>query len=162
MDGLKKVKRIFDNAIDNLIAIFIAVMCIIVAATVFTRYFFSYTPRWSSEVSLLLLVWVGFIGIAVGFRDKLHIGVGALVAIMPKKVQTLCDIIAKILVILVAIVFIFYGLRFTALMGGSTMPGTGLPQSVLYGAIPATGILMLIYGIELLFKRVCIKNGMNR
>ncbi|MEK5444189.1 MULTISPECIES: TRAP transporter small permease [unclassified Fredinandcohnia] len=153
MERFKKIKSMFDNGIDNINVIFIALMTVIVAATVFTRYFFSYTPRWSSEVSMLLLVWVSFIGIAVGFRDKLHIGVGALVALFPKKVQTLCDIIAKILVIIVAIIFIVYGIRFTTLMGESTMAGTGLPQSVLYAAIPVSGILMLIYGIELLFKK---------
>lgn len=153
MERFKKIKSMFDNGIDNLNVIFIALMTVIVAGTVFTRYLFSYTPRWSSEVSMLLLVWVGFIGIAVGFRDKLHIGVGALVALFPKKVQTLCDIIAKILVIIVAIIFIVYGFRFTSLMGGSTMAGTGLPQSVLYAAIPVSGVLMLFYGIELLFKK---------
>ncbi|WP_449539068.1 TRAP transporter small permease [Ferdinandcohnia sp. Marseille-Q9671] len=153
MEQFKKIKSMFNNGIDNLTAFFIAVMSLIVAGTVFTRYFFTYTPRWSTEVAMLLLVWVSFIGIAVGFRDKLHIGVGALVAIFPEKLQTLCDIIAKILVIIVAIIFIIYGFRFTSLMSTSTMAGTGWPQSVLYAAIPVSGILMLFYGIELLFKK---------
>jgi TRAP-type C4-dicarboxylate transport system permease small subunit len=50
-------------------------------------------------------------------------------------------------------VFIVYGYNFTVLMSKSTMAGTGLPQSILYGAIPVSGVLMLIYGIELLFKK---------
>ncbi|PQD95737.1 TRAP transporter small permease [Pradoshia eiseniae] len=151
MNGLKKIKLKFDNIVDFIGMIAIAVMTIIVSLQVFSRYFFSYTPRWSEEVSLLLLVWVSFIGIAVGFREKLHIGVGVFVGMLPKKYQTIFDYIAKVLLIGVAIIFIFYGLRFTSLMNNSIMAGTGLSQSVLYGAIPVSGFLMLIYGIELLF-----------
>ncbi|WP_174727484.1 TRAP transporter small permease [Mesobacillus harenae] len=153
MTLFKKVKSVFDQIIDNFAALMIGVMAIIVAGTVLSRYVFDYTPRWSAEVSLLLLIWVGFIGIAVGFREKLHIGVGLFVGMMPKSLQTVCDYIAKILVIVVAIAFINYGYRFTVLMGTSTMAGTGWPQSILYGAIPVSGVLMLIYGIELMFKK---------
>jgi TRAP-type C4-dicarboxylate transport system permease small subunit len=153
MDHIKKIKKGLDRGVDFIAVIFIAVITIIVSAQVFTRYFFSYTPRWSEEVSLLLFIWIGFLGIAVGFREKLHIGVGLFVGMMPEKVQTFCDYIAKILVIAVSVVFIYYGYNFTVLMGSSTMPGTGLPNSVQYVVIPITGVIMLVYGIELLFKK---------
>jgi TRAP-type transport system small permease protein len=153
MDHIKKIKKGLDRGVDFMAVIFIAVITIIVSAQVFTRYFFSYTPRWSEEVSLLLFIWIGFLGIAVGFREKLHIGVGLFVGMMPEKVQTFCDFIAKILVIAVSVVFIYYGYNFTVLMGSSTMPGTGLPNSVQYVVIPITGVIMLVYGIELLFKK---------
>ena len=32
------------------------------------------------------------------------------------------------------------------------MAGTGLPQSFLYSAIPVSGILTFIYGVEMFFK----------
>ncbi|WP_053361742.1 TRAP transporter small permease [Bacillus sp. FJAT-27251] len=153
MNGIKKLKNGLDRVVDFIGILFIAITTIIVSATVFTRYFFSYTPKWSEEVSLLLFIWIGFLGIAVGFREKLHIGVGLFVGMMPEKAQTFFDYIAKFLVIAVSIIFIIYGYQFTVLMGGSTMPGTGLPNSVQYIVVPFTGVIMLIYGIELLFKK---------
>lgn len=153
MKVYKKVKNGFDQGVDAIAMTFIAIMAIIVSATVFSRYFFSYTPSWSQEVSLLLLIWVSFIGIAVGFREKLHIGVGVFVGMLPKKAQAFLNFITKIILIIVGIIFTFFGIKFTMLMAGSTMSGTGLPQSVLYGAIPVSGILIIIYGVELLFKK---------
>lgn len=51
-----------------------------------------------------------------------------------------------------------YGWKFTILMSNSTMAGTKLPSSVLYAAIPVCGLLMVIYGVELFFKRACTKS----
>ncbi|MBM4761135.1 TRAP transporter small permease [Bacillus sp. B15-48] len=153
MKIVKLIKNKFDNMVDLVACTFIGVMTLIVTAQVFTRYLFNYTPRWSEELSLLLLIYVSMIGIAVGFRDKLHIGVGIFVGMMPKKAQTFFDYLAKLLVIFVSLIFIYYGIKFTSLMNHSTMAGTGLPSSVLYASIPISGFLMLLYGIELLFKR---------
>lgn len=153
MNYLKKVKGILDSIVDNLAAIFLASMTIIITIQVFSRFFFSYTPRWSEEVSLLLLIWLTFFGIAVGFREKLHIGVEFFVKIFPERVQRFFELISKILILITGGLFIYYGTQFTKLMHNSSMAGTGLPQSVLYACIPVCGLLLLIYGIELLFKK---------
>lgn len=152
MEGLKKAKFIFDRAINFIVGAMIVAMTLIILYQIFTRNVLDFTPRWSEEVALLLLIWVSFIGIAIGFRDKLHIGVGVFVGMLPKSIQKGVDYITKVLIIFMSIVFIYYGFKFTSLMNGSLMAGTGLPQSVLYGAIPVSGILTLIYGIELFFK----------
>lgn len=155
MEGvyLKNIKKYFDNIIDFISIFFVALLVIIISYQVFTRNVLNYTPKWSEEASLLLLVWITFCGIGVGFREKLHIGVGFLVALFPKKTRYFFDLISQILLIIVSILFIVYGYKFTLLMNNSTMPGTGFPQSILYAAVPVSGILMLIYGIELLVKK---------
>ena len=152
MEGLKKAKDLFDKAVNFIVSAMIVAMTLIILYQIFTRNVLDFTPRWSEEVALLLLIWVSFIGIAIGFRDKLHIGVGVFVGLMPKKVQNYVDLLTKVLVVAMSIVFIYYGFKFTSIMNGSLMAGTGLPQSILYGAIPVSGILTLIYGIELFFK----------
>ena len=77
-------------------------------------------------------------------KQKLHIGVSFLVDLFPKKLQEACDFFAKILIVLFAIVLIYYGWKFTVLMGGSTMAGTGLPSSALYACLPVSGFLYFI------------------
>lgn len=142
------------NHLTEFIAsLFLVATVIIITVQVFTRYFFSYTSSWSEETSLILLVWIGFLGIAVGFRDKLHISVEFLAERMPTGFQKLFGFLRKLLVIGVGILFVYQGMEFTLLMANSTMPGTKLPSSVLYAAVPVAGALMLIYGIEDLFRK---------
>lgn len=152
MVTIKKAKSILDRSLDYLLGTMIVAMTLIIIYQIFTRNFLDFTPRWTEELALLLLIWIAFIGIAIGFRDNLHIGVGVFVGLMPKTIQKKIDLITKVLVIAMSIIFIYYGFRFTFLMHGSLMAGTGLPQSFLYSAIPVSGILTFIYGVEMFFK----------
>ncbi|AOV08600.1 TRAP transporter small permease [Sporosarcina ureilytica] len=150
-----KILRMGKDVLDRLLVFAsltaLLAMILIIIYQVFSRQILHYTPSWAEELSMILFVWVSFLGIAYGFRQKLHIGVSFLVNLFPEKVQDMCDLFAKILVIFFGGVLVYYGWKFTILMGNSTMAGTGLPSSVLYAAMPTAGIFTLLYGIELLF-----------
>ncbi|WP_249872587.1 TRAP transporter small permease [Oceanobacillus saliphilus] len=135
----------------------LAAMVLVIIYQVFSRQILGSAPAWSEEVSRLLFVWVSFLGIAYGFREKLHIGVGLVIGKLPKKVQTIFDYFAKILVIGFGFLLIYYGWQFTMLTSTSTMPATGMPSSVLYASIPVSGFFVLLNGVELLFR-----NGMHQ
>ncbi|WP_156291812.1 TRAP transporter small permease [Oceanobacillus salinisoli] len=144
IDGLNRVVLVISLTI-------LAAMVIVIIYQVFSRQILGSSPAWSEEVSRLLFVWVSFLGIAYGFREKLHIGVGLIVNKLPEKLQDIFDYFAKLLVIGFGIIMIYYGWQFTVLTSTSTMPATGLPSSVLYASIPISGLFVLLNGIELLF-----------
>lgn len=131
----------------------LAAMIIVIIYQVFSRQFFSTTPAWSEALSRLLFVWVSFLGIAYGFKEKLHIALGLFVNMMPEKIQDIFDYFAKALVIFFGVIMIYYGWNFTVLMANNIMPGLGLPGSALYVVIPITGFYVTLYGIELLFTK---------
>lgn len=151
MNAIKKIKNILDKVLLYTALFFLAAMTIVIIHQVFSRQFLSHIPPWSEELSRVLFVWVAFLGIAYGFKDKLHIGVGVVVNMFPKNLQKVCDLIAKILVIGLGVLMLYYGWHFTVLMGESTLAGLRLPSSVLYAVIPITGLYLIINGIELLF-----------
>ncbi|ASK60964.1 C4-dicarboxylate ABC transporter permease [Virgibacillus phasianinus] len=153
MKALKMIKSGLDRLLLVSALTMLAVMVVVIIIQVFSRQFFSYTPSWSTELSRILFVWVSFLGIAYGFKEKLHIALGLVVNAMPEKVQDLFDYLAKIIVVGLGVLMIYYGWQFTTLMGRSTLPGTGWPSSVLYASIPIAGLFITIYGIELLFKK---------
>lgn len=152
MKHVLKIKHIFDKTIEAIALIMLTTMVVIISIQVFSRYFFDYTPRWSEEMSLILMVWFGFIGIAVGFRENLHIAIEVFYNKFPKVVKIFVDLLKVGLVIVVGVVFVYQGTIFTILMSESTMAGTKLPSSVLYAVVPVSGLLMVIYGIESFIK----------
>lgn len=151
MKALRLVKGFLDRLLVFLSLMALLAMILIIIYQVFSRQLFRVTPRWSEELAILLFVWVSFLGIAYGFKEKLHIGVTFIVDLFPTKVQTIIDLFSKVLILLFGVVLVYYGWQFTALMGGSTMAGTGFPSSVLYASLPVTGFFVLLYGVELLF-----------
>lgn len=153
MKVLKTVKKSLDNLLLFSSLTMLGIMVLVIIIQVFSRQIIGNTPSWSEELSRTLFVWVSFLGIAYGFKEKLHIALGLIVNMMPDKMQDVFDYIAKGIVIIFGITMIYYGWDFMILMGGSRMPGIGLPSSVLYASIPISGFFITLYGIELLFKK---------
>ncbi|ARK29739.1 TRAP transporter small permease [Halalkalibacter krulwichiae] len=145
-DGLTRLQLGFS-------LILLTLMTLSIIYQVFSRQVLGTAPAWTEQLSKLLFVWVSFMGIAYGFKAKLHIGVGLFVGMLPEKLQDVFDYIAKGLIILFGVVLVYYGMEFTILMNNSTIPGLGITSSVLYAAIPVTGFFVLLYGVELLFKK---------
>lgn len=153
MKVLRTIKLILDRLLLVVALTLLAVMIVIIIYQVFSRQILNTTPSWSEELSRLLFVWVGLLGIAYGFKEKLHIALGLVVNMMPEKVQDIFDYFAKVLVIFFGVIMIYYGWNFTILMGNNIMPGTGLSSSVTYLSIPVTGLYVTMYGILLLFQK---------
>ncbi|MGH2316406.1 TRAP transporter small permease [Planococcus sp. SE5232] len=153
MKILKMVKTFLDRLLLGSALTMLLAMVVIIIVQVFSRQVLNYTPSWSEEVSKLLFVWVSFLGIAYGFKEKLHIALGIVVNQLPETVQHAFDYLSKVLIIGFGVIMIYYGWQFTVLMGNSSMPGTGWPSSVLYSAIPVSGFFVTFYGIDLLFKK---------
>lgn len=151
MKVFKTIKDVLDRLLVFVSLAALLSMILIIIYQVFSRQLFHHTPSWAEELSIILFVWTSFLGIAYGFKARLHIGVSFLVDLFPSKLQDVMDYLAKILILVFAFVLIGYGWKFTVLMGGSTLAGTGLQSSYLYAVIPITGFYVLMYGIELLF-----------
>ncbi|WP_059104634.1 TRAP transporter small permease [Shouchella shacheensis] len=153
MRTLKMTKKVLDRLFLVISLALLTVMVVVIIYQVFSRQILGTTPSWTEELSRLLFVWVSFLGIAYGFKEKLHIGVGLFVNMFPERVQDVFDYVAKVLVIGFGVIMMYFGWQFTVLTSGSTMPGLGLPSSLLYGIIPVTGFFVLLNGIELFFKK---------
>ncbi|MBP1968590.1 TRAP-type C4-dicarboxylate transport system permease small subunit [Virgibacillus natechei] len=153
MKALKMTKNALDRLLLVSSLIILVVMVLVILYQVFSRQILGTAPAWTEELSRLLFVWVSFFGIAYGFKEKLHIGVGLVVNMFPEKVQDIFDYLAKALVIAFGMILIYYGWQFTVLTSSSTMPAIGWPSSVLYACMPIAGVFVTLNGIELLFRK---------
>jgi len=101
------------------------------------------------------MIIFSFIGIAIGVRDKIHIGLTIVVDSLKKAFKLPIEILGKLLTMLLGIMIsINMGLLFSRLRY-NRLPGTGIPILVIYVFPTAIGILvafMAIYQIYDHFK----------
>jgi TRAP-type C4-dicarboxylate transport system permease small subunit len=122
-----------------------------VAANGFTRLFGRLIPglKWilvrSEEVTLLCLTWFSFMGIAIGFRERIHLSMDMIASILPKRVNWVLDKLIDLTTFAFGLYLVVYGWEFTALMAESTLAATKLPNAVQYAVMPITGVLTCIY-----------------
>lgn len=144
------VKRFFlavDTFAETFCLLSILTMVIIVTIQVFTRKLFNFVFFWSEEVTLLLLAWFSFMGIAIGFRENLHLEMDLLESFVSKKNLHYLDKVIQASTFFFGLYLIIYGWSFTVLMAESTLPATKLPNSALYVVMPLTGVMCCAYSI---------------
>lgn len=149
-----KVKSIclsIDKAIETFAIGMLVLMTIIVSLQVATRKLFHFVFFWSEEITLLLLIWFSFLGIAIGFREKFHIAMGAFTGLFPESWNKVLDKIISLTIFMLGIYFILYGWDFSVMMHANTLSATGWPVSVMYIIMPITGVLICFYSALELF-----------
>lgn len=92
--------RWLDHVEEGLMSVLLAAMTVITFAQVVARYFFNYSFTWALELASFLFGGLIFLGISYGVRVGAHIGVDALVKILPQGVARVMGILACLLCLL--------------------------------------------------------------
>lgn len=147
MKALKRAALWIDNFFETFSMAALLAMILIVTTQVLTRKLFNFVLFWSEEVTLLLLVWFSFLGIAYGFREHLHLAIDTFTSKFPPRVNWALDRIIYASTFAFGVYLILSGTEFTILMNESTLAATKLPNSIIYVVMPITGLLVCVYSL---------------
>ncbi|EAX48861.1 Tripartite ATP-independent periplasmic transporter, DctQ component [Thermosinus carboxydivorans Nor1] len=145
MQLLRRIALALDTALETFALLALLSMILIVTMTVFTRKLFNFVFFWSEEVTLLLLVWFAFMGMAIGFREGLHLAMDTITGLFPKWFNKGLDKLIQLSTFAFGLYLIIQGWDFTVLMHDSTLAATKLPNSTLYAVMPVTGFMVCAY-----------------
>jgi TRAP-type C4-dicarboxylate transport system permease small subunit len=151
LDQLKKIALKIDTIFETVAILFLLGVIIVMAVQVATRKLFNFVFFWSEEAILVCLVWFSFMGIAVGFREGVHMGVEALTDHLSARANRWIDIWVNLMGLVYGLYFVVYGWEFTLLMFESTLPATKLPNSIVYAVMPVSGLMVCAYSLLQLF-----------
>ena len=133
-----------DKAIDGFCIVLLVTMILIVVMAVITRKGFGWMFAWSEEITLLCLTWFTFMGIAVGFRERLHLSMD-LFDKLPPKVLWVSDRFIDLVTFFFGLYLVIFGWNFAMSMRGSILSATEMPNLVQYIVMPITGIMTCVY-----------------
>lgn len=136
-----------ESLISYIAMTFLVVMIVIVSATVFTRYLFNFTFRWSDEVALLMMIWFGFLGMALGVKQSVHLSIEFFMSLFPDKYQGIIYRIENILVGIFGFYLVRYGWELFNRAKRTVLPATQWSRGLLFIALPIAGVFILTYSI---------------
>src|SRR4030042_4073030 len=131
-------------------ALFLFLIAGLTIAQVILRYIFNYPLIWSEELSILVFIYLGFIGIGVAYAQGRHLYVDALLVMLPKSVRRVIEGIALgfstvfLLVVIVQMIKVMMGTSKV----GLTTPALLLPMIVIYVSLPIGCILFLMQVVK--------------
>jgi len=147
-------KSIFDRVLDKISrfsllfsGVSLVFMTVIFGWLVFGRYALNSTPTWVEQVSLLLIVYIGFLGAAVGVHKKTHLGVSVFREISPKPIQRLFDFLSYSILGTFGLTMIIYGYKLTMFKWGVKIPLINISEGWRSLPIFLSGIFVFLASI---------------
>ncbi|MGI6031135.1 MAG: TRAP transporter small permease [Eubacteriales bacterium] len=149
---------IFDKLLEGLLSILMIAMAIIVLWQVFTRFVLSNSSSWSEEAARFLMVWIAFLGGAVGIKYGVHIGLDLFYRWVKWPIPRLIiELFAHIACIVFASIWVVQGYLFMQEGMLQDSPAGIVSMGVVYAVIPLAGIVVIINSIDLIIRRIAVK-----
>ena len=128
-----------------------AVMVVDVTWQVISRFLLRAPSSFTEELAGFLLIWIGVLGAAYGFRTRAHLGIDLLVAQLRGRARRVTAVAAHVLVATFACSTMVLGgslLVRLALRLDQTSAAMGVPVGYVYLAVPLAGVLIVVFSIE--------------
>lgn len=153
---MKHLKRLD----EWLIALLLAAMTLLTFAQVVMRYVFNSGFTWAVEFTSILFAGMIFIGISYGVRVGAHIGVDALVKILPSKLRRTTSIIAVLLCLVYAGMVIYGSSQYVLKMkeAGIELEDLPIEMWMVRAILPIGFVLLAIRFLPVLFNLVTGKS----
>jgi C4-dicarboxylate transporter DctQ subunit len=137
--------RIVGQIEEGIIALLLALMTLMTFSQVVMRYVFNDGLSWALEATMYMFGWLIFIGISYGVRVGSHIGVDALVRILPPAGQRIAGLVAIALALLYGGIVFYGGYKYVGTMHTLGVEAEDLPVQrwVLLVIIPIGMVLMI-------------------
>ncbi len=126
-------------------------MLITVVWQVISRYALSSPSSVTEEIARFQLIWLGLLGAAYTFRQRMHVGIDIFTSTLQGKSRVVAEISALIASLIFSIVIlIFGGLKLVVLTHElqQTSAALEIRLSFVYLALPISGVLIAIYALH--------------
>jgi TRAP-type C4-dicarboxylate transport system permease small subunit len=113
---------------------------------------------WTEEMARFLFIWMVMLGAMIGVREGTHFDVDVWPDLSPRR-DALLRIVSMLFVLVFALVFVYYGIKFVQFGWNQTSELADLPMTYIFTAWPLTGLTWLLFGAERLVRDVRIVRG---
>lgn len=147
---MKKIVQIWDKLEEILIVILISVASYLSFQEVILRSVFNTGWGGSYEITIMALIWCAFIGVSLGIKENVHIGVDLLVNKFPPKIKKVFMYLSILCCLVFGIIIAVQGYHFTAFISKSHLLSRDLriPMEWAYLSVPVCGVLVTLRFIE--------------
>jgi TRAP-type transport system small permease protein len=139
------VLKALDRLLKYLLTFLVGLFTVSVFLQVLIRFVFKYPLPWTEEVSRIAFVYTIFIGATIAVRQKAHLNIDFLLAVLPTRLARAITLLATALVAVFLVSVTWLGIEFVRATGVQVTPVMQIPFRHLYVIIPSCGSLMLLY-----------------
>jgi TRAP-type C4-dicarboxylate transport system permease small subunit len=99
---------------------------------------------WTEEMARFLFIWMVMLGAMIGVRDGSHFECDVWPELKPRA-NALLHIVSMVFVLVFALVFVWYGIRFVQFGWNQTSELADLPMPFIFAAWPLAGLTWIVF-----------------
>ena len=142
-----RILDFFSHITTIITGIALVVMTVIFGWLVFGRYVLNATPTWVEQVSLLLVVYIGFLGASVGVHQNTHLGVSVFREMSPKPVRRIFDFLSFSILAGFGMIMTVYGYKLTMFKWTAEIPLIHVSEGWRSLPIVLSGVFVFLYSM---------------
>jgi len=145
---MRRFIDVYYRLLSVLLGLTVGILIVPVTLQIIAR-FTNLIPHWiwTEEMARFLFIWMVMIGAMVGVRDHTHFDVDVWPELKPRT-NALLRIVSGVFVLIFALVFVWYGIKFVQFGWDQTSELADLPMTYIFIAWPLTGLTWLLFGGE--------------
>lgn len=142
---MRKFISAYYRALDVALIASVAILIIPVSLQIFSR-FTALIPSyiWTEEMARFFFIWMIMIGAMVGIRDGAHFDVDLWPELKPRA-NSLLRIVSNTFILVFALVFIWYGIKFVQFGWNQNSELAELPMPFIFVAWPMAGLTWVLF-----------------
>jgi TRAP-type C4-dicarboxylate transport system permease small subunit len=126
----------------------IALIVLITLAAVWWRYVVNAPIAWIEQVSNILFIWITFIGAAVLYRQKLHIGVEIFLEMLRGRSKQVMFWVIELANLSFIVVLFIYSMKLSIDVLPNTYGALDITPAWFYFSAPVACAMMMLYFVE--------------
>ena len=142
---MRKLIDFYYRLLDVLLIATVAILIIPVSLQIFSR-FTALIPSyiWTEEMARFFFIWMIMIGAMVGIRDGAHLDADLWPELKPRA-NAMLRMVSNVFVLVFALVFIWYGIRFVRFGWDQNSELAELPMAYIFVAWPLAGFTWVLF-----------------
>lgn len=156
---MKKINDWLYRIIGVVAAACLFCIIIVVSAQVISRYVFSYSIKWTSELTVYLLTWMVFLGCSMGYRSNNIVGLTMVTDRLPKFAQKICEIITTLILMFFFAVTFYTNIPTVQNAAARTSSILNINLALVSGAWNVSATILMLFAIEKLIEQIKALSG---
>jgi TRAP-type C4-dicarboxylate transport system permease small subunit len=151
---MKKILDQYHRLLTVLMVIMVALLIVPVSLQIISRYT-ALIPSyiWTEELSRFLFIWMVMLGAMIGVREGTHFDIDLWPDLSPRTAAKL-KIVSNLCVLIFALVFAFWGIRFVQFGWDQSSELAELPMPFIFLAWPIAGFTWIVFLGESMMKAI--------
>jgi TRAP-type C4-dicarboxylate transport system permease small subunit len=152
---MQTIRIVLDRVTGGLCVALLSAMIAIITWQVFSRYALNDPSTFSEESLRFLVIWLSLIGSAYVAGQNKHMSMDLLKEFLGDKSKQRLQILIQLIFIAFAVaVLIVGGMNAVTIASSQKTAVLQLPMSLIYAALPVSGVLTVVYALLNLFDAV--------